>query len=714
MKRPAPKHLKSEDTRRADAEAVKSIGAKGTKPLQIDSYDSSDEEDLRNTIGNIPVQWYSDYGHVGYSLSGDKIAKSSAKTDEIDAFLQKEEDTDYWRRVFDRQSGQQVALTDQQVEKLNAIAANRFPEIGYNPYPPFLDIFSSVREIHPISNRPPDKRSFVPSADERRIVGRMVHAIKMGWLKRKESPNDAGGDDGQRIYDLWDDDGGEQRKSGLEMARIRMHLPAPKVKPPGHAESYNPPPEYLFDDDESRKWEETEPEKRRMNFIPQKFDALRKVPFYEHFYEERIERCMDLYLAPRQRKMRLNVDPKQLLPDLPNPKDLQPFPTTLAFYLRGHSGQVRALAVEPDIGEILLSGAADSTVRVWMLPSGKCLRIFEMPSPVTCVAFCPNPSRTLALVSCECDLVTVLNVESGDRLAVSDTRQFIAQIEFGVENTAGVMWKQFNDKKMNGVQLKMTDKIRNVSWHKRGDYFATVGFEHTAGAVVIHQLSKGNSQKPFTKRKGVVQSVLFHPNKALFFVGTRQHIFIYDLVKCELVRQLSAGTKWLSCMQLHRGGENLFVGGLDRTFAWLDLELSSKPWKKLSNHQSAIRSLACHGRYPLVATVSDDATAIVYHARVSTDLMRDNELVPVKRLFGHKFLAKRELDKLRKSTKPEEEEEKAAEGKGRDEEGEGEQNEKAGTALSNERLAILCAVFHPTQPWLFTSGADGQIALFTY
>uniref|UniRef100_A0A183C3Z5 WD_REPEATS_REGION domain-containing protein n=1 Tax=Globodera pallida TaxID=36090 RepID=A0A183C3Z5_GLOPA len=95
--------------------------------------------------------------------------------------------------------------------------------------------------------------------------------------------------------------------------------------------------------------------------------------------------------------------------------------------------------------------------------------------------------------------------------------------------------------------------------------------------------------------------------------------------------------------------------------------------------------------------------------------MRDNELVPVKRLFGHKFLAKRELDKLRKSTKPEEEEEeKAAEGKGRDEEGEGEQNEKAGTALSNERLAILCAVFHPTQPWLFTSGADGQIALFTY
>jgi len=28
--------------------------------------------------------------------------------------------------------------------------------------------------------------SFVPSADERRIVGRMVHAIKNGWMKRRE------------------------------------------------------------------------------------------------------------------------------------------------------------------------------------------------------------------------------------------------------------------------------------------------------------------------------------------------------------------------------------------------------------------------------------------------------------------------------------------------------------------------------------------------
>jgi ribosome biogenesis protein ERB1 len=39
------------------------------------AYDSSDEEDIRNTIGNIPTNWYDEYGHIGYDLEGKKIRK---------------------------------------------------------------------------------------------------------------------------------------------------------------------------------------------------------------------------------------------------------------------------------------------------------------------------------------------------------------------------------------------------------------------------------------------------------------------------------------------------------------------------------------------------------------------------------------------------------------------------------------------------------------
>lgn len=65
------------------------------------------------------------------------------------------------------------------------------------------------------------------------------------------------------------------------------------------------------------------------------------MPLYSDFIKERFERCLDLYLAPRARRMRLHVpSPEALLPQLPKPQDLQPFPTTLMLKFLGHTGKV--------------------------------------------------------------------------------------------------------------------------------------------------------------------------------------------------------------------------------------------------------------------------------------------------------------------------------------------------------------------------------------
>lgn len=42
-----------------------------------------------------------------------------------------------------------------------------------------------------------------------------------------------------------------------------------------------------------------------MNFIPKKYDSLRLVPAYSSFVKERFERCLDLYLCPRQQQTRV-------------------------------------------------------------------------------------------------------------------------------------------------------------------------------------------------------------------------------------------------------------------------------------------------------------------------------------------------------------------------------------------------------------------------
>ena len=75
-------------------------------------------------------------------------------------------------------------------------------------------------------------------------------------------------------------------------------------------------------------------------FVPISFDSLRRVPAYASFINERFERCLDLYLCPRTRKKRLDIDPESLVPRLPKPADLQPFPTTLLLRYIGHTGRV--------------------------------------------------------------------------------------------------------------------------------------------------------------------------------------------------------------------------------------------------------------------------------------------------------------------------------------------------------------------------------------
>ena len=37
-----------------------------------------------------------------------------------------------------------------------------------------------------------------------------------------------------------------------------------------------------------------------------RYNSLREVPAYSNFIQERFERCLDLYLCPRQRRMRVS------------------------------------------------------------------------------------------------------------------------------------------------------------------------------------------------------------------------------------------------------------------------------------------------------------------------------------------------------------------------------------------------------------------------
>ncbi|XP_030597794.1 ribosome biogenesis protein bop1 [Archocentrus centrarchus] len=624
--------------------------------------DSSDEEDIRNTVGNIPMEWYKDFPHIGYDLDGKKIYKPIRNKDELDEFLDKMENPDYWRTVHDKQTGSDIVLSEDQVELVNRLQRGQFGDVNFNEYQPTVEFFSSDVMIHPVTNRPADKRSFIPSLTEKEKVSRMVHAIKMGWIKPRRVEDDSRG----RYYDLW------ASEDSSILARHRMHLPAPKIPLPGHHESYNPPPEYLFTDEEKAVWEQQDPTDRKLAFVPRKYSSLRQVPAFPRFIHERFERCLDLYLCPRQRKMRVNVDPEDLIPKLPKPKDLQPFPTTQSLVYRGHSGLVRSISVSTS-GQWLASGSDDGSVRFWEVCSSRCMKTVQVGGAVKSVAWNPNPSVCLLAVALD-SVVLILSPSLGDKQVTVLSERLLSgqQEEAPAEGMGPVVWSEAEEEELNqGIRLKIQHPkaVHQVAWHAKGDYLASVMPDNTSHLqVCIHQLSRRRSQNPFSRNKGLVQCVSFHPIRPYFFVATQRSVRIYNLVKQEMTKKLQANSKWISSMAVHPGGDHVICGSYDCKLSWFDLDLSTKPYKILRHHKKAVRGVAYHRVYPLFASASDDGSVIVCHGTVYNDLLQNPLIVPVKVLRGHEM---------------------------------------------THDLGVLDVTFHPSQPWVFSSGADATIRLFT-
>jgi len=344
------------------------------KFMHYDDLSSDDEDaaDNPNTIGRVPLHWYDAFDHVGYDVGGSKVVKRKG-TDRIDQLLAHRDDPEARRTIYDMYNDRNVVLTEREMEIIRRVQAGAFAHPEFDDTPDYVDYYSSVKELMPLSAAPEPKRNFVPSKWEMMKVMKIVKAIKEGRYKE----SDKSGDDKDKkppVYLIWND---EEDDVVAESKRHQFHLPAPKLPLPGHAESYNPPREYLLTDKEKEDLNELDPTDRPYNFEPKIHDCLRHVAGYENFLKERFERCLDLYLCPRKLKRRLNIDPETLVPRLPSPNELKPFPNTLCLQYLGHEGPVRSVSISPD-GEYLASGGDDGTVRLWEIDTCLCRYVWDL------------------------------------------------------------------------------------------------------------------------------------------------------------------------------------------------------------------------------------------------------------------------------------------------------------------------------------------------
>ncbi|KAI5290312.1 Ribosome biogenesis protein erb1 [Ascosphaera aggregata] len=649
-----------------------------------DNSDYAEVDEDANTIGNIPLSFYDSYPHIGYNINGKKIMRP-AKGQALDALLDSIEVPKGWTGLTDPSTGKPLELSQEELELLAKVQRNEIPDEGYNPYEPTVEWFTSKEEIMPLSAAPEPKRRFVPSKHEAKRVMKIVKAIREGRILPYKPPQEEGEKEEEfGNYDLWADE--------AERPDHPMHVPAPKLPPPGFDESYHPPPEYLPDKKEAEAWKNMDEEDREKEYLPTNYDSLRKVPGYEALVKEKFERCLDLYLAPRVRRSKLNIDPESLLPKLPSPEELKPFPTTCATLFRGHKGRVRSLAIDPS-GVWLASGGDDGTVRVWELLTGRQLWSVKVSeeNAVNVVRWRPGKDAVLLSVAAGNSIYIIVppivdaEVEATSQQLVADGWGYAAAQPKSTEDETkrpNVPWTRPTSSLVEaGVccVISLGYIAKSLSWHRRGDYFVTVcpGSSTPASvAIAIHTLSKHLTQFPFRRRikgGGAPQHAQFHPSKPVLFVANQRTIRAYDLSRQILVKILQPGARWISSFDIHptsstvAGGDNVLVGSYDRRLLWHDMDLSPRPYKTLRYHEKAIRSVRYHPRLPLFADASDDGSLQIFHGSVTGDLLSNATIVPLKVLKGHKITGE---------------------------------------------LGVLELDWHPREAWCVSAGADGTCRLW--
>eukprot|EP00397_Hematodinium_sp_SG-2012_P024090 GEMP01025076.1.p1 GENE.GEMP01025076.1~~GEMP01025076.1.p1 ORF type:complete len:663 (+),score=107.40 GEMP01025076.1:30-1991(+) len=638
---------------------VLSTDAEQSDTDSVDSYssDQSDEEPELNRIGNVPLEWYKDHDHIGYNLGGERIGKMISES-EIDNLLQQADNPDAWRTIKDIKNQREVVLTEADVEAIRRIRNHMFPKPMGAAGEEMVE-FENPDRIFTTQNQYEPKRRFIPSKWEGMKIKKILRQMRLGLIQKPKKKDDS------EVYDLWGGEFHEPRH------RTPRPLPAPKMTPPGHAESYNPPPEYLFTEEEKKEWEEMDETERPLSFIPEKFPCLRRVPAYPNLIQERFHRCLDMYLVPRALKKRMNVDKDSLIPRLPSPTDLRPFPMGVSVTYDGHTSRVRQISCDAS-ARWLCTASDDQTCKIWEVKSGRPFHTLRFDVAVHSCAFHPKHSAIIlvglqdgTLFFCDIgDNVPVKNDEAPDFLNLKPRPAEEKTVWEKVEPESA-LYKQ-------GCRIKIAHDgpLRQVTWHRNGNYVATVvpDAQASSNQCLIHNMITQASMKPFKSLKGgSIQAVSFHPTKALFFVCTQKSVRMYDLQKQQCVKQLMSGARWISSIAVHPGGDHVVIGTYCRRVIWFDLDLGVKPFKTLRYHNRAVRSVGFHTKYPLLATASDDGSLHMIHAKVYSDLTMNPLIVPVKKLTDHTV---------------------------------------------TDGLGVLCSRWHPTQPWIFSSGADNKVFLW--
>lgn len=609
-----------------------------SKPVDVESdtyFDSDEEEGDLNRVGRVPLSFYENENHIGYTAEGNKVIRELDST-EIGKLLFHSDNPDAWRTIVDVKNNRMVRLTDDDLKIISRLRKGMYPKENYNQEDLYIE-FDNEDGIHPVSYKPPKKANFLPSKFEAAKIKRLVELIRSGKLVVKDPDAEP---PEEPIEDVWKDC--IYQVDPKTARRGRQHdITPPKIPLPTHSESYNPPEEYLLDEEEKQEWLQTDPIDRKMDYLPQQFDCLRKVGSYENLIVERFRRCLQLYLFPRSVKLKMNVDPESLYPKLPDINTLKPFPTRRSVEYRVPS--TRKLAVHSAGRWLAL--ASEDTISICSVLNGRLFdrvegfkQIFDLCWHPRYPILIVSHGSTISFVAIELPNMRCRDTEeSRPKKGTENMYEKALELIHLEKDTA--LWRSTRHGRYEGLSVDHVDEIHRVAVHPQGNYVVGISphCRESSNQCLIYCLTKKSFIRVANKMSNnSIRMAMFHPTEPKLILGLRKGIRLYNLKvkneKLETEGEKLNGIDLPVSMDLNCNSQILSVANESGSVVLFDLDVGTYPYKKFLFQNEHIVKVEFHRSLPLLLVASSTGVVHIIHISVSDDLSKDPLIVPLKDL----------------------------------------------------------------------------------
>lgn len=291
---------------------------------------------------------------------------------------------------------------------------------------------------------------------------------------------------------------------------------------------------------------------------------------------------------------------------------------TLRHILRGHTSTINRIAWSPD-GKYVASPSDDSTIRIWDMNTGECVRILEgHDGNVYCVAWSPN-GQQLASGSSD-KTVQLWNSTIGERLYTltghAETVDSVAwspnskQVASASHDRTIRIWSPDNGKQLQILEGH-SDWVLDILWSKNSKYLLA-GLRDTV--IWRWHIDKDKISNDQWQTKGWNWIFGLSSNGSNIAIGSGSNVVeIWNIENSNRLAILEGHTKPIGGVSFSSDGYLFATKSLDHeiriwnTFTWSNLALVRETTTGIINPWS---NLLFHPHLPILATLGEKDSII--------------------------------------------------------------------------------------------------------